>query len=233
MWWFGHIHARGGAVHAQGRVVHRVRGGCPPLCPRVLGGYPGVIHSDRIVQVFGLSVVDAPVPEAEHVATNSNGQAIMRDQRTEGSVSTGDPGSGGRSVDARPVRLQAVRPTISAPVLHDPPPALEGPELSTAGQVRVLEIEVPWAALPRSPLRRSDLEVAASVAATVSLVAVDVLVGLASGVLVCGIAALLRVDRRIPFSFGEGFIGYRGDPAWPRGVREDDDFRWNWKPRPS
>jgi hypothetical protein len=130
------------------------------------------------------------------------------------------------------VKLQAVVPTISAPVLHDPPPTLEGPELSTAVQVRVLEIEVPWAGLPRPPLRRSDLEVAAAVAATVSLVAVDVLVGLASGVLVCGVAALLRVDRRIPFSFGEGFIGYRGDPTWPRGIQEDDDFRWNWKPRP-
>jgi hypothetical protein len=32
----------------------------------------------------------------------------------------------------------------------------------------------------------------------------------------------------IPFSFGEGFVGYRGDQGWPQGVQEDDDVRWSW-----
>ena len=44
----------------------------------------------------------------------------------------------------------------------------------------------------------------------------------------------LRVfDGMIPFSFGEGFIGYRGDPAWPQGVQEDDDLKWSWRAAPS
>ena len=33
----------------------------------------------------------------------------------------------------------------------------------------------------------------------------------------------------IPFSFGEGFIGYRADQGWPQGVQEDDDVRWSWR----
>ena len=138
----------------------------------------------------------------------------------------------GETVEAPPVKLQAVVPTISAPVLHDPPPALAGAELSKAVQVRVLDIEAPWAVLPASPLGRADLEVAGAVAVVVSVVAVDVMVGLASGAFVCGLAALRRVERRITFSFGQGFIGYRSDLGWPQGVQEDDDFRWNWKSMP-
>jgi hypothetical protein len=132
---------------------------------------------------------------------------------------------------AQPVKLEAVVPTISAPVLHESTPALEGPELSKALESRVLDIELPWGVLPASPLRRVDLEVAGLVAVMVSLVAVDVRVGLAWGGFTCLIAALLHIDRRIPFSFGQGFLGYRSDLGWPQGVQEDDDFRWNWKPR--
>ena len=153
----------------------------------------------------------------------------MPDGLTRASV---DQGRVGNPVDTSPpVKLQAVVPTISAPVLHDPTPALEGPELSKALQSRVLDIEVPWAVLPGSPLQRADLEFAALVAVLVSFVAVDVRVGLAWGVVACALAALRRVDRRIPFSFGQGFVGYRSDLGWPQGVQEDDDFRWNWKPR--
>jgi hypothetical protein len=45
------------------------------------------------------------------------------------------------------------------------------------------------------------------------------------------IGQLGAICRRVPFTFGEGFLGYRSDPAWPQGVQEDDDFRWNWRPR--
>lgn len=37
------------------------------------------------------------------------------------------------------------------------------------------------------------------------------------------------VVEMIPFSFGEGFIGYRGDQGWPQGVQEDDDVKWSWR----
>lgn len=45
-------------------------------------------------------------------------------------------------------------------------------------------------------------------------------------------SAIIRaVDGRIArsnLSFADGFIGFRGEHAWPKGVREDDDVRWNW-----
>jgi hypothetical protein len=43
-------------------------------------------------------------------------------------------------------------------------------------------------------------------------------------VVVPGLTALCGawLDRRIPFSFAEGFIGYRGDPEPSRGVLEED-----------
>ena len=33
---------------------------------------------------------------------------------------------------------------------------------------------------------------------------------------------------RAGFSIGEGFLPYRARLAWPQGVQEDDDVRWNW-----
>jgi hypothetical protein len=46
-------------------------------------------------------------------------------------------------------------------------------------------------------------------------------------------AGLLAVARRshwgaeLPGSFGQGFVGFRGD-GWPHGVQEDDDAHWAW-----
>ena len=52
--------------------------------------------------------------------------------------------------------------------------------------------------------------------------------------LVAGIFAIIafatRLGARLPGSFGDGFVGFRG-AGWPRGVQEDDDARWTW-PRP-
>ena len=50
-------------------------------------------------------------------------------------------------------------------------------------------------------------------------------------VVVAGAASVRFVDRHVGFSFGEGFVGYRGDPGWPQGVQEDDDVHWDWRPR--
>ncbi len=35
------------------------------------------------------------------------------------------------------------------------------------------------------------------------------------------------VEGRTRLSFGQGFLGYRGD-GWPVGVQEDDDVHWSW-----
>jgi hypothetical protein len=44
------------------------------------------------------------------------------------------------------------------------------------------------------------------------------------------VLALRRVAAATSFSFTDGFLAYRGDPGWPRGVQEDDDFHWSWSP---
>ena len=41
------------------------------------------------------------------------------------------------------------------------------------------------------------------------------------------------VSLHVSFSFGEGFVGYRPDPAWPQGVQEDDDVHWDWHTPPA
>jgi hypothetical protein len=39
--------------------------------------------------------------------------------------------------------------------------------------------------------------------------------------------ALLQFRRRIPGSFAEGFLPYRVDDQWPRGVQEEYDVKWS------
>jgi hypothetical protein len=51
-----------------------------------------------------------------------------------------------------------------------------------------------------------------------------------AGPLFVGLVLAVRfVDRHVAFSFGAGFVGYRGDLGWPHGVQEDDDVHWNWR----
>ena len=55
-------------------------------------------------------------------------------------------------------------------------------------------------------------------------------VRVADGVGSIGMAAVVRwIGGHVSFSFGQGFVGYRADLGWPRGVQEDDDVRWNWR----
>ena len=65
------------------------------------------------------------------------------------------------------------------------------------------------------------------------MISQDERLAVAGGVVV-GVAAIVRtLDRRITFSFGAGFVGYRSDMDWPRGVQEDDDVHWRWRPTES
>ena len=52
-----------------------------------------------------------------------------------------------------------------------------------------------------------------------------------SGLIAAFLVASQVIDWPSSFSFGQGFVGYRPDPAWPQGVQEDDDVHWNWRPR--
>ena len=81
--------------------------------------------------------------------------------------------------------------------------------------------------------RRGEFEIAIIAAAAV---AVSFLSGDARAAIIVGSLGLAAVgtrliDRHVTFSFGEGFVGYRSDVGWPRGVQEDDDVHWNWKRR--
>ena len=73
-----------------------------------------------------------------------------------------------------------------------------------------------------------DLAVVAALAVAASFFAGDARVAVVAGSLGFLAVGYRRIDRRVPFSFGEGFLGYRADLGWPRGVQEDDDVHWNW-----
>jgi hypothetical protein len=128
------------------------------------------------------------------------------------------------------VATERVVPAVSSPMLHagsyqagpapDPEPIEPGPAEDTPpldGSVSA----------PGFTPRRSDVELAGVVAMAISLVAGDLAVGLTCGACLAAVA----VFRRLPYSFGEGFVGYRPDLGWPHGIQEDDDFHWNWKGR--
>jgi hypothetical protein len=117
--------------------------------------------------------------------------------------------------------LQRVVPVVSLGVAHEPrsgsddQPAAEGIDI---GRLR---------AAIRRPTARLLVAVAIT---TVAVVAVgDLRMGLEGALVVVLGVAIRYVDRHVAFSFGEGFVGYRGDPRWPQGVQEDDEVRWNWR----
>jgi hypothetical protein len=109
-------------------------------------------------------------------------------------------------------------------MLHDPELVFGGPVAADVTEAGLRETagEGTWFV---------SLEVAAVVFLAVWFVSGDVPLGVLSAVL-AGVAAAVRsIDRRVPFSYGEGFLGYRSDAGWPRGVQEEDGVRWNWKGR--
>ena len=68
--------------------------------------------------------------------------------------------------------------------------------------------------------------------ATVIALVVLAVIGWQAAVLAWVATAVVRtVDGRIARSdltFASGVIAYATPTGWPRGVREDDDVRWNW-----
>jgi hypothetical protein len=88
-----------------------------------------------------------------------------------------------------------------------------------------------WTALRHPVARSAELIVALGIGVVAFVVSADPRLGVGAAALVVAAASVRFVDRHVGFSFGEGFVGYRGDPAWPQGVQEDDDVRWDWRPR--
>ena len=151
--------------------------------------------------------------------------------------------------DPEPVRVQPVVARVSIraldqtasstfevddvePVTIDDEDSMQSP---SGGRFRYA---VPWADIfpPKTELTRRLPSAAAEGvfgAAAIWMISQDVPLSVAGGVVV-GVAAIVRtLDRRITFSFGAGFVGYRSDMDWPRGVQEDDDFHWRWRPTES
>lgn len=128
-------------------------------------------------------------------------------------------------------RLEAVMPTISAPILSGAAPVAEAAPLPDVVD-GVYDVIPALPALPALPPRSACLLVGFMVA-TAAVAQIDVRLGLTFGALACAGVGVRWIDGRVTFSFGEGFVGYRGDPPWPHGVQEDDDVHWNWTTRQS
>ena len=128
------------------------------------------------------------------------------------------------------VKLEVVEATMSSPMLH------AGMDESAVVPDIVVEVleptgspELPRIVVAREVEVRIEVVIVIAVAIAGSVVAADGRVGIVVGSFGLAAIAARRADRRVPFSFGEGFLGYRGDPEWPRGVQEDDDVHWNWQ----
>jgi hypothetical protein len=153
-------------------------------------------------------------------------------------------GRRGRDDEPLDVPTERVVPRVSGPAFGSWSGEPDGPDASAVRSApAVLDapedreraaFEVPWASLPHLSKGVVILAIATAVGVGTSLVSGDVRIGLTSMVVV-GLGGYVRTsDRLVPFSFGQGFVGYRPDPVWPRGVQEDYDVHWDWRPqRPS
>ena len=121
------------------------------------------------------------------------------------------------------VRIERVVGSISAPVLL--------PD-ETAGDVTLEELGMDYDDLPGvmwTAVAGRSLALALVVGFAAGFALHDPRVGLAVAVGTWLLQEIRVLVDMIPFSFGEGFIGYRGDQGWPQGVQEDDDVRWSWR----
>jgi hypothetical protein len=90
--------------------------------------------------------------------------------------------------------------------------------------------ELPWSSLLRRPRTVVILAGGLAAAAVVWLLSGDAGNAFWSGFVAAFLVASQIIDRHVSFSFGQGFVGYRPDMAWPQGVQEDDDVHWDWRP---
>ena len=71
--------------------------------------------------------------------------------------------------------------------------------------------------------------------ATLAAAPVLALFGWQAAVIAAAVAAVIReIDVQIgrtTFSFGDAFVSFPAQDAWPHGVQEEDEVRWKWSPR--
>lgn len=124
------------------------------------------------------------------------------------------------------VMLEVVEATMSSPMLRDEPvlsidPVEFGLAAATIPGAPILQ--------PMTVVQRLEIAIVVAVAVAASFIAADVRVAIGVGSLGIAAVGIRWIDRHVSFSFGEGFVGYRADLGWPRGIQEDDDVRWNWQ----
>ena len=166
----------------------------------------------------------------------------MEDLQRDGPDS-GTPFEPTTAAERRAVRSERVVLTVSAPVFdgrhagghweaaegRDTDPDLADDDALAASQR--IEPELPWSGLLGQPRNVVVLMGGAVAAAIVWLLSGDAGNAFWSGLIAAFLVASQVIDWPSSFSFGQGFVGYRPDPAWPQGVQEDDDVHWNWRSR--
>ncbi len=138
--------------------------------------------------------------------------------------------------DPRPVEVERVSGHVRPGILVDP--GSGGAALGALEPELALEPERGPALgrISRSPSRPALAEAVAHEAMPAcALVALLLLTGDAGLVVSAGVAiyafrGLHSIAGAIRFGFGDGFLGFRDEVGWPRGVQEDDDFHWSWSP---
>jgi hypothetical protein len=119
-----------------------------------------------------------------------------------------------------------------APVLVRPAARLRSPilERHSPGSAAAAALESPdpdrpVLEIPAIPAAKLVLAVAWALLPATSVL---LLVGWLPAVMVGVVALGARAMRHATFGFGDGFLPFRAQDGWPRGVQEDNDVRWNW-----
>jgi hypothetical protein len=171
----------------------------------------------------------------------NTGIRAMEDLQRDGPDS-GTPFEPPTAADRRAVRSERVVLTLSTPVFEahhaggdseaadsrDIDPDLTDDDAAAVGATT--QPELPWSGLLGQPRNVVILTGGGVAAAIVWLLSGDAGNAFWSGLIAAFLVGSQVIDWPSSFSFGQGFVGYRPDPAWPQGVQEDDDVHWNWRP---
>ena len=129
------------------------------------------------------------------------------------------------------IELEPVHGTVSAPILDaGPAPVERDTAIEDRPPVAITPVtDLPWSNLRHASINPLDLAGPVVAGSAVVIATGDPKLAVGSAAVMSALWLVRSVSIHVPFSFGEGFIGYRPDPAWPQGVQEDDDFHWDWR----
>jgi hypothetical protein len=128
------------------------------------------------------------------------------------------------------VMIEVVEATMSSPMLRDEPVLPIDPVEGDLAPAPVPETPILTPTLqPMTVARRVELAIVVAVTVAAWFIAADMRVAIGVGSIGIAAVSIRWINRHVSFSFGQGFVGYRADLGWPRGIQEDDDVRWNWR----